>query len=126
MSPPYTSNATELKALPAATSKLLGLFSYTNLNTAADRIDGRRGKGAVVNDHGAPDQPMLEEMLAAALPILARNPTGFVLLVEGALIDKQAHAMDSERWILETIEFDRAVARAKAFAAANPDTASSL
>lgn len=30
--------------------------------------------------------------------------------------------MDSDRWILETIEFDRAVARAQAFAASNPDT----
>lgn len=118
----YTATATELKAIPAGTNKLLGLFSYTHLNAASDRIDGRRGKGAVVNDYGFPDQPMLEEMLVAALPILARNPTGFVLLVEGALIDKQAHAMDSERWILDTIEFDRAVARAKAFAAANPDT----
>jgi alkaline phosphatase len=30
--------------------------------------------------------------------------------------------MDTERWILDTIEFDCAVARVKAFAAANPDT----
>ena len=118
----YTSTATELKAIPPTTNKLLGLYSLTHLNTAADRIDGRRGKGTVVNDYGSPDQPMLEEMLLAALPILARNPAGFVLMIESALIDKQAHNMDSERWILETIEFDRAVARAKAFAAANPDT----
>ncbi|HEX5357271.1 MAG TPA: alkaline phosphatase, partial [Aquabacterium sp.] len=42
--------------------------------------------------------------------------------VEGASIDKQAHLMDSDRWILETIEFDRAVQKAKDFATANPDT----
>jgi alkaline phosphatase len=118
----YVANATQLAALPAATTKLLGLFALGNLNAAADKIDGRRGRPAVVNDFGFPDQPMLDEMLAVALPIMARNPAGFVLMVEGASIDKQAHAMDSERWILETIEFDRAVARAKAFAAANPDT----
>ncbi|MBM3855602.1 MAG: alkaline phosphatase, partial [Verrucomicrobia bacterium] len=118
----YVANATQLAALPASTTRLLGLFALGNLNAAADKIDGRRGRPAVVNDFGFPDQPMLDEMLAAALPIMARNPAGFVLMVEGASIDKQAHAMDSERWILETIEFDRAVARAKAFAAANPDT----
>jgi alkaline phosphatase len=118
----YTATATQLKALPATTNKLLGLYSLSNMNVASDKIDGRRGNPAIVNDYGFPDQPMLDEMLVAALPVLAKNPAGFVLMVEGASIDKQAHAMDSERWILEVIEFDRAVARAKAFAAANPDT----
>ncbi len=118
----YTANATQLKALPATTNKLLGLYAFSHLNVASDKIDGRRGSPAIVNDYGFPDQPMLDEMIDAALPVLARNPAGFVLMVEGALIDKQAHAMDTERWILEVIEFDRAVARAKAFAAANPDT----
>lgn len=118
----YTANATELKALPAGTAKLLGLFAYSNMNVASDKIDGRRGQATVVNDYGFPDQPMLDEMIAAALPVLAKNPAGFVLMVEGASIDKQAERMDTERWILEVIEFDRAVARAKAFAAANPDT----
>ncbi|MEY2881963.1 MAG: hypothetical protein RLZZ15_4343, partial [Verrucomicrobiota bacterium] len=118
----YTANATQLAALPATTDKLLGLFAFSNMNVAADKIDGRRGRPAVVNDYGFPDQPMLDEMIAAALPVLAKNPNGFVLMVEGASIDKQAHNMDSDRWILEVIEFDRAVARAKAFAAANPDT----
>ena len=65
---------------------------------------------------------MLDEMTDAALQVLAKNPNGFVLMVEAASIDKQAHNMDAERWILDTIEFDRAVARVKAFAAANPDT----
>jgi alkaline phosphatase len=42
--------------------------------------------------------------------------------VEGASIDKQSHLMDSDRWIEETIEFDRAVKVAQDFAASNPDT----
>jgi hypothetical protein len=50
------------------------------------------------------------------------NSNGFVLMVEGASIDKQAHLMDTDRWILETIEFDRAIQKAKDFATANPDT----
>ena len=118
----YAANATQLNALPATTGKLLGLFALSNMNVAADKIDGRRGSPAVVNEFGFPDQPMLDEMVDAALPILAKNPAGFVLMVEAASIDKQAHSMDTDRWILETIEFDRAIARAQAFAAANPDT----
>jgi alkaline phosphatase len=34
-------------------------------------------------------------------------------MVEGALIDKQSHAMDADRVIDETIEFDNAVAAAR-------------
>ena len=51
-----------------------------------------------MDDYGFPDQPMLYEMTAKALRVLDRQKKGFVLMVEGASIDKQAHAMDSERW----------------------------
>ena len=118
----YAATSTQLTAKAASATKLLGLFSLSNMNVALDKIDGRRGSTKIVADYGFPDQPMLDEMTDAALTVLAKNTNGFVLLVEGASIDKQAHNMDSDRWILETIEFDRAIARAKAFAAANPDT----
>lgn len=65
---------------------------------------------------------MLDEMTEAALKVLAKNPNGFIALVEGASIDKQAHNMDSDRWPLEVLELDRAVAVAKRFAEENPDT----
>ena len=103
--------------------KLLGLFSYSNMNVALDKIEGRRGHPAVVNDYGFPDQPMLDEMTTKALDVLDPNsPDGFVLLVEAASIDKQAHNMDSERMILDTIEFDRAIQVAKDYATEHPDT----
>jgi alkaline phosphatase len=103
--------------------KLLGLFSYSNMNVAFDKINGRRGTSTVVNDYGFPDQPMLDEMTDTALQVLNKNNTnGFVLMVEGASIDKQAHLMDTDRWILETIEFDKAIQKAKDFATSNPDT----
>lgn len=102
--------------------KLLGLFAYSNMNVAFDKINGRRGTTSIVNDYGFPDQPMLDEMASKALKVLAKNPAGFVLMVEGASIDKQAHNMDTDRWIEEVIEFDRAVQVAKDFATANPDT----
>lgn len=103
--------------------KLLGLFSYSNMNVAYDKINKRRGVSTVVDDYGFPDQPMLDELTDKALQVLNKNnANGFVLMVEGASIDKQAHLMDTDRWILETIEFDRAVQKAKDFATANPDT----
>jgi hypothetical protein len=75
-----------------------------------------------VDDYGFPDQPMLDEMTAKALQVLNNNKNGFVLMVEAASIDKQAHNMDTERWILDTIEFDYAVEKCLAFAKTNPDT----
>jgi len=118
----YAANSTQLAAIPAGTDRLLGLFTLSNMNVALDKINGRRGNATVVNDYGFPDQPMLDEMTDKALQVLSRNPAGFVLMIEGASIDKQAHNMDTERWILETIEFDRAVERCRRFALANPDT----
>lgn len=126
----YAPTKAELDAATAGAGadKLLGLFSFSNMNVALDKIDGRRGVkkglggGGVVDDYGFPDQPMLDEMAKAALGTLKKQPKGFVLLIEGASIDKQAHNMDSERWMLDTIEFDRAVQVAQDFARENGDT----
>jgi alkaline phosphatase len=124
----YVADKTSLDAMdPAKTNNLLGLFSYSNMNVALDKLDGRRSRlrglgGRVVDDYGFPDQPMLEEMTAKALSVLERKSNGFVLMVEGASIDKQAHNMDTERWMLDTIEFDRAVGVAKQFAKSHGDT----
>jgi len=103
--------------------KMLGLFSYSNMNVAFDKINKRRGNSTIVDEFGFPDQPMLDEMADKALKVLARNNRqGFYLMIEGASIDKQAHLMDTDRWIEETIEFDRAVKVAQDFATAHPDT----
>jgi alkaline phosphatase len=116
----YVSNNSELKS--ASGDRLLGLFALSNMNVAKDKLDKRRGAPSVVDDYGFPDQPLLEEMTQKALDTLARSNNGFVLMVEAASIDKQAHNMDTERWIMDTIEFDKAVAVAKRFAEQNPDT----
>ncbi len=107
--------------------QLLGLFAYSNMNVALDKMDGRRAalkgqKGRVVDDFGLPDQPMLDEMTQKAIGVLSRKKNGFVLMVEGASIDKQAHNMDTERWILDTLEFDKAIKVAKDYAASRSDT----
>ncbi|MGE3182462.1 MAG: alkaline phosphatase, partial [Phycisphaerae bacterium] len=118
----YAADNTELQNIPANTDRLLGLFAFSNMNVALDKIDGRRGNAAVVNDFGFPDQPMLDEMAAKALQVLSQDQDGFTLMVEASSIDKQAHNMDTERWILDTIEFDRAIGVCLDFAAQNGDT----
>ena len=121
----YVPDSTSLNAVPAGTPKLLGLFNLSNMNVAKDKIDKRRAPGvpgSVVDAYGFPDQPMLDEMTDKALEVLSQDPNGFVLMVEGGSIDKQAHLMDSERWIIDTIEFDRAIERCRQFALACPDT----
>ena len=124
----YAATKSDLDAIdPTRGDRLLGLFSLSNMNVALDKIDGRRSRkngvtGSVVDDYGFPDQPLLEEMTTKALAVLARQPKGFVLMVEGASIDKQAHNMDTERWMLDTIEFDRAVQVAQDFARDRGDT----
>jgi len=124
----YAADKTALDAIdPGKPERLLGLFSYSNMNVALDKIDGRRSKqhgitGRVVDDYGFPDQPMLDEMTTKALAVLEHQKNGFVLMVEGASIDKQAHNMDTERWMLDTIEFDRATKVVQEFARRHGDT----
>jgi alkaline phosphatase len=137
----YTATATELAAAMSGTppTKLLGLYHLANMNVALDKIARRRGvpiDGAVefanslvppkspfaVDNDGFPDQPMLDEMADAAIKVLAQNPAGFVMLIEGASIDKQEHAQDADRAIADTLEFDRAIGVARRFAESNQHT----
>lgn len=112
---------TELAALAAAPAPaaLLGLFRTSHMSVAFDKVGVGRYSDDLKGDRAAAlrDQPMLEEMTAAALRSLeAHSPRGFYLMVEGASIDKQEHAVDAERTIWDAIEFDRAVAVALEFA----------
>lgn len=124
----YASDRTSLANVAPGATKLLGLFGYGNMNVAYDKIAKRRGaqpgRGTafVVDDYQAPDQPLLDDMADAAVNVLNKNPNGFVLMIEGAHIDKQSHAMDADRAIWETIEFDNAVRKCLDFANRVGDT----
>lgn len=128
----YAPDNTSLGAVPSTTQKLLGLFALSNMNVAFDKINGPSKRNVVpagtttgnpvVSDYGFPDQPMLKDMTSKAIDVLKNDTDGFVLMVEAASIDKQAHNMDTERWILDAIEFDQAIGVAKAFAATNSQT----
>jgi alkaline phosphatase len=112
----YTLATSEKEMLDAAnnpgTQKLLGLFHTGNMDTALDRKFLKKGTVAQF-----PNQPDLPDMLRAALQVLTKNPNGFVLMVESGLIDKQAHPLDWERAVMDTILLDKAVEVAKEFAA---------
>jgi alkaline phosphatase len=123
----YAATKTDMDRESTNAQRLLGLYAFSNMNVALDKIDGRRSSktgvsGTVVDDYGLPDQPMLDEMAQSALQVLSRDPKGFFLMIEGASIDKQAHAMDTERWLLDTLEFDRAIKVAQDFAKAYGQT----
>ena len=124
---------TELRAMldpgRPAPRALLGLFHASHMVVAFDKVGAGRYSDelALARNEAYRDTPLLEDMARLAIKSLSANsPAGFYLLVEGASIDKRAHAADAERTIWDTIEFDRAVAVALEFAAKtnsdkNPD-----
>ena len=67
-------------------------------------------------------RPTLEAMTGWALDRLESAPDGFVLMVESASIDKQAHAGNPCGQIGETRALDEAVRVAVAFQERHPDT----
>jgi len=102
-------------AATGSPDKLLGLFHLGNMNVYLDKAVFK--KAAVLKQFT--DQPMLWEMTEKALGLLEKNPNGFFLMVEGGLIDKQAHPLDWQRTVWDTIELDKAVGVAKKWAAAH-------
>jgi alkaline phosphatase len=139
----YVENATQLRAVSASTSRLLGIFYYNtnpagaadgiraasdpNMSVAYDKLRLRRPGSEVASSLGNyPDQPFLDLMTEKAVQILA-GPAGnqpFILMVEAASIDKQSHANHAAGTIWDTIEFDKAIGWARRWASArqNNDT----
>ncbi len=115
----YVDSATALDAYTAGPSaRLLGLFNVSNMNTAFDKL--KQGDPGVVAAY--PDQPFLKEMTTKAIEVLSQYPDGFLLVVEGGLIDHQSHQMDPERTLYDVIQLDQAVQAALDFATADGQT----
>lgn len=107
----------ELAAKAQANGKLLGVFHPGNMDVTLDREFLKKG---TVDKY--PNQPGLVAMTKVALERLSKNPDGFFLMVEGSSVDKMSHPLDWDRAAYETIEFDQAIAVAREFQKANPDT----
>ena len=82
-------------AINSDTTKLVGLFDHVFHNADDSGFD--------------PENPTLADSTNAALIVLNRNPSGFVLMVEGGAIDWGAHANDMNHMIGEQIDFYNAV-----------------
>ena len=92
----YAWNAQQLAAAPLD-GALLALFQPGHMRYEHDRAGDAAG------------EPSLAEMTRAAIARLAGNPNGYVLLVEGAGIDKAGHAGNAHRALTDTIAFSDAV-----------------
>jgi alkaline phosphatase len=87
---------------PIATVRLLGLFADEGM--------------------ARPFSPTLAGMTQKAIDILSKNSKGFFLMVEGGQIDWASHSNDAQDVISDTIELDKAVKLALAYAAVNKNT----
>ena len=131
----YVTSASELKnvyfgqptlglfrgnARPAPNSAGLAA-SDSNMTVAYDKLGlPRPASETVPNAFGAfNDQPMLDLMTQKAIEVLSTSfaSPGFILMVEGASIDKESHPNNAAGTIWDTIELDKAVGVARAWAA---------
>ncbi len=82
--------------------------------------------GALLYEEHNPAMPargnMLPESTKEAIRILSKNKKGFFLMVEGSQIDWAGHDNNADNIILETLDFDKAVGAALAFARKNKKT----
>lgn len=93
----YVTTVDQLKAIPGDTKHVLGLFANEHLPYEVERPV--LGQGV----------PTLSEMALSAIDVLARNPSGYFLLVEGGKIDMGSHLGNAKRTLSETVEFSKAV-----------------
>jgi alkaline phosphatase len=114
--------------VPAALSNGLAATD-SNMDVAYDKLRlPRPASEPLPNFQGYTDQPLLEQMTARAIDALggAPNPFAstqpFILMVEGASIDKLSHPNNAAGVIWDTIELDRAVGVARTWAASRTDT----
>lgn len=108
-------------ASPAPASNGIATASDVNMDVAYDKLRLTRPASEPEANLGAwTDQPLLELMTQKAIDSLANGGpfgnTPFILMVEGASIDKQSHPNQAAGTIWDTIEFDRAVGVARSWA----------
>lgn len=97
--------------LSVRSDKLLGLFASSGMLDAVD-----------YHQQGLGSQPSLAQMTGKALDVLARDPDGFFLMVEGGQIDWAGHNNDAGTLLHEMIKFEEAVAVVYEWAKQRSDT----
>ncbi|MEZ5351611.1 MAG: alkaline phosphatase [Bryobacteraceae bacterium] len=133
----YVTNATELKAIgfgqptiglfksgtPRPASDGIRTASDANMDVAYDKLGLQRPASEPAANLGAfTDQPMLDLMTQKAIEVLSASfgQVPFILMVEAASIDKQSHPNQAVGTIWDTIEMDKSIGVARAWAAQRP------
>ncbi len=94
----YVWNLEQFKKLnPKNQTKVLGLFEQDNMKYDFDRPKDKGG------------EPELAEMATFAIDVMAQNPRGYFLMVEGGRIDHGSHANNAYRTMTDAVAFDKAV-----------------
>lgn len=103
----FVENRDQLKNLDVNSNQyILGIFANSHMYMRDDN-----GTLNVVHPRGAgPDgQPSLQEMTEVAIKALRRNKNGYLLMVEGGLIDYAHHRGHARSALEETAEFAKAI-----------------
>lgn len=125
------SNLQELQAITKAdqNTPVLGLFSEGNMPIRLKGPQAKKGGNLTgdvvkceVNAERGANVPTLADMTSKAIELLSADPDGFFLQVEGASIDKQAHASNPCGQFGETMDLDEAVQVALDFARKDGNT----
>ncbi|WP_458685678.1 alkaline phosphatase [Nocardia tengchongensis] len=101
--------AADLKSVTA--QKVIGLFNRGNMTVT-------NARNALPDSAPQKQEPTLADMTSKAIDLLSarKGGKGFLLQVEGALIDKRSHANDAAQTLDEVKAFDDAVKAAVDFA----------
>lgn len=97
----------------SAEKPVLGVFYTNGLPYTLDQQMDNKLIGKI---------PSLASMTQKAVSLMANNPNGFILQVEGGKVDWAAHANDAGAMLYDQIAFDEAIAVAVEFAEKNNDT----
>ena len=96
----YTWNKSGFNGLTEASLPVLGLFESSHMQFEYDRVLDIGG------------EPSLTEMTTKAIDLLSGDQDGYVLMVESGRIDHAHHAGNAFRSLVDTEEFDSAIAAA--------------
>ena len=92
------SDMVSFNAAPS-TGRLIGLFDQAL----------SQGHMSYELDRDPAKEPSLAQMTIKAIDILAKNPNGYFLMVEGGRIDHALHGTNAKRALTDTIAFDDAI-----------------
>lgn len=94
----WIEDAEQLRSFtPSIDQQIMGLFSRSHMSYDLQRPE---------------NEPSLAEMTEKAIEVLAQNPQGYFLMVEGARIDHAHHSNQAGLALAETQAFDLAVQKA--------------